>query len=130
VSRPVRARFVAGLLLCGACVASGERGARAEPPSSTREAAAQALFDDAKRLLAERKIDEACRRFEASQQMDPGAGTELNLADCYEQAGQLARAWVTFKSAGADARRSGRPQWGIIADKRAERVEPSVPDST
>ena len=59
--------------------------------------------------------------------MDPGAGTELNLADCYEHAGQLARAWVTFKSAGADARRTARPRWGVIADARADKLERVVP---
>jgi serine/threonine-protein kinase len=59
--------------------------------------------------------------------MDPAAGTELNLADCYERAGQLASAWATFKAGGADARRSGRPQWVVIADKHAESLEPLVP---
>jgi hypothetical protein len=127
VSSGARRRFAAGLLTFGVL---GEAAAHAEPPgsaSTTREAAAQALFDDAKRLLSEHHIDEACRKFEVSQEMDPGAGTELNLADCYQQAGQLARAWVTFKSAGADARRSARPEWGVIADKRAEKLAPLVP---
>jgi len=34
---------------------------------------------------------------------------------------------MTFKSAGGDARRTARPEWGIVADARAEHLERLVP---
>jgi hypothetical protein len=77
--------------------------------------------------LAEGSFNEACKRFEASQSLDPGPGTELNLADCYERKGMLATAWATFRSAGVDARRGGRPEWAVVADSRADALEGKVP---
>ena len=119
-----------GVICVTAAAAVNAPIAAAQPAGGatvTQEAAAQALFDEGQQLLSDGKVTDACRRFEASQEMDPGAGTELNLANCYEKAGLLASAWVRFKSAGSNARRSARPQWGVVADDRAKKLEPRVP---
>jgi hypothetical protein len=125
-----RRRTVLLALAASAALGAGSGRARAqspERPAVTREAAAQALFEEGRRLLAAGNVAEACQRFETSQHLDPGAGTELNLADCYERKGMLASAWVTFRGAGADARRSARAEWATLADARAEALEARVP---
>ena len=75
--------------------------------------AAQALYDQARQLAAAGKFEQACPKFKASYELDPGGGTLLNLADCYEQQGKIAQAYATFKDA-LDAARH---------DRRNERVE-------
>jgi hypothetical protein len=76
---------------------------------SRNPAAAQALFDEARRLLDAGNFAEACPKFKGSFELDPGGGTLLNLADCYERQGLSASAWSTFKDARVLAQRDGRP---------------------
>jgi hypothetical protein len=95
--------------------------ARAQDASS-----AQALFDDGRRLMAKGKYAEACPKLAASQKIDPGAGTLLNLATCYERAGKLASAWVTFKEAASAALASGHADWAAAARERADAIEPKL----
>jgi hypothetical protein len=59
-------------------------------------ATAQALFDQGKKLMAEKKYAEACSKFEESQKLDPGLGTQTNLAICYEAMGRTASAWSLY----------------------------------
>lgn len=73
-------------------------------------AAAEALFDEGRRMSAAGRFAEACARFEASMAVLPRLGVQLNLADCYEHLGKTASAWVAFGEAAALARR--------IADNR------------
>src|SRR5690242_3308720 len=53
----------------------------------TDPAAAQGLFDEAKQLVAQGRIAEACPKFVASFKLDPKPGTAVNLADCLERSG-------------------------------------------
>ena len=39
--------------------------------------------------------------------LDPGAGTLLNLGDCYEKSGRTASGWAAFREAVAVAHRTG-----------------------
>lgn len=87
---------------------------------------AQALFDDGRRLMNEGHFPEACPKLAASQRLDPGAGTLMNLATCYEKNGQLASAWATFKEAAAASRASGHADWEMAARGRAEKLEPEL----
>ena len=75
-------------------------------------AAADALFQSAKQLMAEKQFADACPKFDASYKLDPTLGTLLNLADCYEKMGRIATAWSTWGEAMERAQRD--------ADKRAD----------
>ena len=102
-------------------VAAPLRTARAQESSR-----AQALFDDGKRLMGEGKFADACPKLAASQKLDPGAGTLMNLATCYEKNGQLASAWATYKDAAAASRSSGHADWETAARGRADKLQPDL----
>ena len=56
-------------------------------------ATAQALFEAARVAVVHGDYAGACSKFAESQRLDPAPGTLLNLADCEEHLGHLARAW-------------------------------------
>ena len=87
---------------------------------------AQALFDDGRRLMNEGHFPEACPKLAASQKLDPGAGTLMNLATCYEKNNQLASAWATFKEAAAASHASNHADWETAARGRADKLEPEL----
>lgn len=89
-------------------------------------AAAQALFDQAKRLLKEGKAAEACPKLEESQRLDPGSGTLINLARCYEQTERTASAWNKYLEAAAAASASGNLQREKEARARAATLRPTL----
>ena len=92
---------IAGVLLLSAA-------ARAEePPDGAKKAAAQALFDEGKRLMDAGQFAQACPKFADSEKLDPGVGTLLNLGVCYEKNGQTASAWATYKEAASAAANAG-----------------------
>jgi hypothetical protein len=98
----------------------------AAPSAQGSQAAAQALFDEARKAMAQGNYGAACPKFADSEKLDPGAGTLLNLANCYEKNGQTASAWATFKDAAAEAKKSGHPDWEATARKRASALEPTL----
>jgi hypothetical protein len=101
--------------------------ARAQSGSS---AAAQALFDQGKQLMAAGKASEACPKFEESQKLDPGSGTLINLALCYEQTGRTASAWSAYKDAASAAAVAGNKERERGARERASALAPKVPKLT
>ena len=90
------------------------------------EAAAEALFLEAKKLAGEGKFAEACPKFAESNRLDRGAGTLIHLADCYEKNNQSASAWATFKDASSAAQALGRSDWQKLANTRAAILEPKL----
>src|SRR3954452_11357283 len=88
-------------------------------PSSADKAAAEGLFSDARRLMAAGNFREACPKLEASQRLDPPGGPVLNLADCYEQSGRTASAWMEFREAASAAREIGSADREAEARRRA-----------
>ena len=98
--------------------------------------AAQALYDEARQLVAAGKFEQACPKFKASYDLEPGGGTLLNLADCYEHQGKTALAYTTFKDALDAARHDGKSERVDFAnehlaalEKRLSRLSVAVPDA-
>jgi serine/threonine-protein kinase len=85
---------------------AGVTTARAQAPTEAVRRA-DALFKEGRTLIEGGKFAEACPKFEESQRLDPGLGTLLNLAACYEQVGRLASALTAFRSAEEQARAAG-----------------------
>ncbi len=90
-------------------------------------AAAQALFDQGKKLVAAGKYAEACPKFAESQKLDPGIGTKYNLADCYEHIGKLATAWGLFLEVAAEAKADDQAEREKVARGRANALKPKLP---
>lgn len=90
------------------------------------EAAAEALFVEAKKLAAQKKYAEACPKFAESNRLDRGAGTLIHLGDCYEKNKQAASAWATYKEAASAAQALGRKDWEKLATQRANALEPKL----
>jgi hypothetical protein len=87
------------------------------------KAAAEALFAEGRKLLAAGNYAAACAKLEASQRLDPGVGTMLNLGDCYEKTGKTASAWAEFRDAAAMARAAGSTERVETARSRAAALE-------
>lgn len=119
----LRARCLAFVLASGVLAAAID--AHAEP-SEGGAAAAESLFQEARKLMDAKRYSEACPKLVASQKIAPAVGTLLNLADCYERAGQLASAWARFHEAIALAQRLGRADREKTAKERADKLEPRL----
>lgn len=100
--------------------------ARAAGDSEGGAAAAESLFQEARKAMDAKHYAEACPKFAASQKLSPAIGTLLNLADCYEKNNQLASAWARFHEAIALAQRLGRSNREQTAKERAEKLEPRL----
>jgi hypothetical protein len=99
----------------------------AEPrPTATDVAASQALFERARRLLADHRAEEACPLFEESLRLEAGLGTQFNLAVCYEATGRFASAYTLFLEVAAGARSRGQGPRARVARERAAAVEAKV----
>jgi hypothetical protein len=91
-----------------------------------RKAAAESLFQRGVELVAEGKIEEACRKFEASQELDSALGTMLHLGDCYERAGRTGSAWALFREARSLAGATGQSERERVATERVNALEPRL----
>ncbi len=87
---------------------------------------AEALFADGRRLMAIGEYGTACPKLAASQRLDPGIGTALNLADCYEKSGRIASAWAEFRGAMAAAHAAGSPDREQLASDRVSALAPRL----
>jgi hypothetical protein len=95
-------------------------------PSASDQATAEALFQDAMKLVAARQFAAACPKLEQSQQLDPGIGTQFRLAECYEAIGRMASAWATFVQVASLAGATGQVERERYAQERASNVAPKV----
>ncbi|MEZ4308280.1 MAG: hypothetical protein R3F14_09575 [Polyangiaceae bacterium] len=94
-------------------------------PADRRQA--EALFVEAKKLLKQGKVAEACRKLEGSYRIDPAGGTVLNLALCHEEEGKIATAWAELKEALAMAKKANRRDRERIARDHLDAIEPKLP---
>jgi hypothetical protein len=99
------------------------QAAGAQTGAASNRAAAEALFNEGRTLAASGKYADACPKFEASEQLDPGLGTLLNLAECYEKLGKTASAWAEYKEAIPLARAAGSKVRQDLATERAQALE-------
>jgi hypothetical protein len=111
------ALVAAGLSLTGV--------AHAEPTAEER-ALATTLFRDARALMKDGHVPEACRKFEESERLDPGGGTLLNVAVCHEAEGRTASAWSEFTEALRLARSAAREDRVRLAEERLAVLEPHL----
>src|SRR5579859_6310675 len=93
-------------------------------------AGAEKLFTEARKLLDAGKYAEACQKLADSQKLDPGIGTLLNLAQCYEKMGRTATAWATYREAAAAAHANGQGDREKKAARAADGLEPNLPKLT
>jgi hypothetical protein len=126
--RPRRRRGVRSVIAAlGAVVAVAAASADARADTNAADkAAAETLFDEAKRLVKERKYAEACPKFAESLRLDTGIGTMLYLADCFEKNGQSASAWAQFREAAGAANAAGQFDREKKARARAAVIEPKL----
>ena len=89
-------------------------------------AAARALFAEGRQLMSAEKYTEACPKLEESLRLDPGMGTQFNLAHCWEKLGRSASAWAMFLDVAAAARAGNQPQREAAAKERAAALEPKL----
>src|SRR5438552_1412384 len=93
-------------------------------------AGAEKLFSEARKLLDAGIYAEACQKLADSQKLDPGVGTLLNLAQCYEKEGRTATAWATYHEAAAAARANGQMDREKRAARAADGLELNLPKLT
>lgn len=114
-------RVTAALVALGIGMTAGH--ARAQGGT---EAAATALFDEGRKLMAQQKYAEACPKLAESERLAPSGGTLLNLADCYEHTGQTASAWVAWKDVAGRASAAHMADVEKRALARAAALEPGL----
>lgn len=88
-------------------------------------AAAEALFQQGRSDLAKGDYDSACTKLRQSDELDPGLGTKLNLADCEDKRGHSATAWELFKAV-EDKLDPADPRQAF-AKRQREVLEPKLP---
>lgn len=119
-------RLALGFCFLVGSVTFARVSARADPVSADAKAAAEALFEEGKELRSQGKCDEAIPKFEQSMQLDPGIGTLLRLADCFEEVGQFASAWANFRHASSLAKQQNDDRREQLANERAAALEPKL----
>ncbi len=114
------AGFLVLVLACGPMIATS---AQAQGDGS---AMAETLFREGRRLMDQKRFDDACPKLAESHRMDPATGTLLALALCHEGQGKSASAWAEYTDAAARARAEGSKSREDAARKRAAALEANL----
>jgi hypothetical protein len=104
--------------------------AHAADPSPADKTFAQSLFDEGRHLMDQGRYAEACPRLADSERLDPGGGTVLNLALCYDKLGKLALAYGTYEDAISRAIAEQRHERETFARERVAALAPRLPHLT
>jgi hypothetical protein len=118
-----RAKFWGGVAVL---YLSSSAGSAAADSEAGRKAAAESLFQRGVELVGQGKFEDACRQFEASQELDSALGTMLHLGDCYEREGRTGSAWALFREARSLAGATGQGERERLAAERANALEPKL----
>jgi hypothetical protein len=97
-------------------------GASARAQSAADKAAAEALFNEAEKLVGAKDYVQACPKYAESLRLDPGVGVMLYLANCYEHVGKTASAWAEYKEAEDLATKRTDPKRAALAHEHAEKL--------
>lgn len=89
-------------------------------------AAAQALFEEGRSLMQQKRFDQACAKFAESQRLGPASGTLLNLGECHAKANRMASAWAAFNQTIALARSANQTDREQYAKERIAEIEGSL----
>lgn len=111
----------------GIAVSAGAGRARAQDSASGDQVAAEQLFVEGRALMERAQYEAACPKLQASLNLDPASGTQINLALCYEKLGKLATAWRHYREASDRAVRDGNTARAQAARKLAAALEPRLP---
>jgi hypothetical protein len=120
----MRAIIVVTLVI--AVCAGADRG-WAQGDASGDKVAAEQLFVEGRALMDQQQFEAACPKLQASLELDPASGTQINLARCYEKLGKLATAWRHYREASDRAVRDGNTARAQVARKLAAELEPRLP---
>jgi hypothetical protein len=90
------------------------------------KAGAEALFEQARKLMDAKRFAEACEKFAASHKLEPAVGTLLNLAECNERQDHLATAWAYYREAQALAQSRADGDRERYARDHAQGLEPKL----
>ncbi len=118
----MRPRVVAFAALIACITASAV--SHAEPTPDPKKA--DDLFTRANQLADSGDFAGACPLYDESNRLDPGIGTQFNLADCYEHTGRLATALGLFRQVERVAGEAGKADRQARAHQRAEALEKLV----
>jgi len=94
--------------------------------AQAQSAAAEALFEEGRKLMDEGNYASACPKLKESYTIDPALGALLNLASCYEKAGKTATAWATYKDALGMASTADDTERADFARRHIEELEPRL----
>ena len=91
--------------------------------ADAQNAEAEALFNEADRLEATGKIDQACAAFEASNRIERRAGTMIRIGQCRERQNKIASAWSAYKDSLTRVQDPAKKQ---IAEAKIAELEPKL----
>lgn len=94
--------------------------------AQSSKVAAEALFEEGRKLIEQDDPARACPKFADSQRLDPSPSTLLNLGSCYEKLGKTASAWATYRGAASAAHALGRQGLVDVAQRHAAAIEPDL----
>jgi hypothetical protein len=109
-----------GLVFAATCLYAPHVLAQSDRDNVAR---AETLFSEGRASMAKGEYATACSKFEASQALDPGVGTLLNLAECLAKTGRTASAWALFRDARSAAHASGSKERERVASERIASLE-------
>jgi hypothetical protein len=95
--------------------------------AAAEETSPDRLFADAMALIDEERFAEAIPKLEEAQRLDPGIGTQFNLAACYVKTGRLAEGWRNLVEVERLARVAGKKPREEAARQMMEEIRPRVP---
>src|SRR5271166_1041789 len=113
---------VIALVLSASNLASADADS-AHIDADAAHARADALFTAARQLRDAGLYEDACPKFAQTEEIEPGVGVMLYLADCYQHTGHSAKAWAEFRKAERLARDRSDKR-ADVAKARADALEP------